>query len=140
MSEMETKLNRQIEALGDLFAAIEGFCSERGVSETVLFAMKLAGEELFTNLVRHNEGGSDHILLELDYRDNCIILGLTDYEVEPFDITQTGPVDVTAPLLDRTPGGLGLHLVKSIVDKLTYEYNNRTMRITAVKGLEGGNV
>jgi len=137
---MVTKLNREIGALEELFAAIEKFCGERDVTEAVLFAMKLAGEELFTNLVRHNEGGGDHILLELEHVDQSIILKLTDYEVEPYDITQTGPVDVTAPLADRTPGGLGLHLVKSIVDKLTYEYNDGIMRITAVKGLEDGHV
>ena len=37
---------------------------------------------------------------------------------------------------EREPGGLGLHLIRSIVDKLEYEYGGRKMRVTASIGLE----
>jgi len=137
---MEKKLKREIAALEDLFTVVERFCSQQRVEDSVIFTMKLAGEELFTNLVRHNEGGGDHILMELKRGDRSLVLVLTDYDVKPYDIMQTGPVDVTAPLAERSPGGLGLHLVKNVVDKLTYEYTDGTMKITAVKGLEGKHV
>jgi anti-sigma regulatory factor (Ser/Thr protein kinase) len=37
-------------------------------------------------------------------------------------------------------GGLGIHLVKSLFDTLTYEYSDRTLFITAVKNLEDARV
>jgi serine/threonine-protein kinase RsbW len=38
-----------------------------------------------------------------------------------------------APVEERKPGGLGLHLVKSVVDRVTYEYRDREMRVSAEK-------
>ena len=133
---MEKKLEREIDQLDGIFVSIEGFCARHAINDSLAFSIKLAVEELFTNLVKYNQGGGDHILLNIEHTDNQIVMRLTDYDVDPFDITQTGPVDVNVPLEERMPGGLGLHLVKSIVDKLTYEYTDRTMRITAIKRLE----
>ena len=133
---MEKKLEREIDQLDGIFVSIEGFCAQYAINDSLAFSIKLAVEELFTNLVKYNQGGGDHILLHLEHTDNQIVMRLTDYDVDPFDITQTGPVDVNVPLEERMSGGLGLHLVKSIVDKLTYEYTDRTMRITAIKRLE----
>ncbi len=39
------------------------------------------------------------------------------------------------PIEERKVGGLGLHLVKSIVDKITYEYKDRHMQVTIMKEL-----
>jgi anti-sigma regulatory factor (Ser/Thr protein kinase) len=38
-----------------------------------------------------------------------------------------------APIEQRNPGGLGLHLVSSVVDRVTYEYQDRAMRVSAEK-------
>lgn len=43
--------------------------------------------------------------------------------------------DIDKPIEDRTPGGLGIHLVKSMVDGLSYQYDARVMRIIATKDL-----
>ncbi len=57
---------------------------------------------------------------------------MTNYDVERFD-PRAGPVvDVTAPLEDREPGGLGLYLVLMMVDSIHYEYRNRTSKITFI--------
>jgi len=133
---MEKKLKREISELDEIFNLIDDFFARQKLNDSGVFAVKLAIEELFTNLVRHNKGGGEHILFNLDVSNKTIVMSLTDFDVEPFDITRADPVDVSAPLAERTPGGLGLHLVKSYVDDLNYEYIDRTMRITAIKRLE----
>ena len=41
-----------------------------------------------------------------------------------FDVTAKRDVDVESPLEERTPGGLGLHLIQNLVDTLEYEYQD----------------
>jgi serine/threonine-protein kinase RsbW len=127
---------RTYDELERLLTTVGDFCARYGVAEAVVFALQLTAEELFTNLVRHNQGGSDHILFDLERTTDGIVMRLTDHDVDAFDITQAPAVDVTAPLSQRQAGGLGVHLVKTYMDDLVCEYNDRTMRITATKRLE----
>jgi anti-sigma regulatory factor (Ser/Thr protein kinase) len=65
---------------------------------------------------------------------------ITDFDVEKFDITRYDPADFGKTLEERKVGGIGLHLVRNLVDKITYEYEDRTACITLVKRLENRNV
>ncbi len=49
-------------------------------------------------------------------------------------------LDVTKTLEERRIGGIGLHLVRNVVDKITYEYEDRNACITLIKHLEDTNV
>mgnify|MGYP003514571419 CR=1 FL=1 len=49
-------------------------------------------------------------------------VALTDYDVEPFDPTQAPDADVTLPIEQRAPGGLGIHLTRRLVEELEYRY------------------
>ena len=64
---------------------------------------------------------------------------LTDYDVEPFDVTQSPEVDVTLPIEQRRPGGLGLHLIRRLLDSIEYDYSKekRRSRITFRKTKSG---
>jgi serine/threonine-protein kinase RsbW len=57
---------------------------------------------------------------------------LTDYDVEPFDITTAPDADVNLPIEQRRPGGLGLHIIRRLLDSIEYEYSKeqRQSRIT----------
>jgi len=124
---------RDISGLEELFSFLEGHFEVQAVSERAAFCLNLAAEEIFTNMVRHNEGGGDHIAARIEVDDESIVLQLVDVDVEPFDPNSRPDVDVNAPAAERQPGGLGIHLVKSIVDRMTYEYKNREMRVSVLK-------
>lgn len=136
---MEKNFKREINALEAVFAFVDDFLSANGVSERIALSIKLVVEELFTNLVRHNITEHDHITLCLDRDSDQLIIRLKDYDVEPFEMPEE-EVDVRKPLDERKVGGLGIHLVKNIVDKLTYEYMDRTLLVTVIKKLEDGDV
>jgi anti-sigma regulatory factor (Ser/Thr protein kinase) len=132
---MNKEFRREISALDEVFEFIDGFVAAQEIDESVAFGTRLAAEELFTNLVRHNSGGRDHIVISLERKVDDLILRLEDFDVEEFDGTQAEEVDVSKPLSERRPGGLGIHLVKTVMDELKYEYRNRTLSVTAVKNL-----
>jgi anti-sigma regulatory factor (Ser/Thr protein kinase) len=134
---MEKHFKREIEALDSIFEFTDSFISEQSLGETIGFSTRLVVEEIFTNLVRHNTGGLDHIAISLDLESSHLVIKLQDFNVDPVNIPESRKVDLLKPLSEREVGGLGIHLVKSIVDKLTYEYKDRILSVTAVKNLEG---
>jgi serine/threonine-protein kinase RsbW len=132
------EFRREIEALGEVFEFLETFVDGQEVDEKTAFCINLVVEELFTNMVRHNEGGGDRITVSIERRNDHLLLELIDSDVEPFDpeTVETPPVD--ADIGERRPGGLGIYLVRSMVDDLNYDYEpeDRRMRITVTKTLE----
>ena len=66
-------------------------------------------------------------------------VALTDYDVEPFDVAQAPAVDVDLPIEQRRPGGLGLHLLRRMLDRIDYDYSpdDRVSRITFRKTAAG---
>ena len=136
---MQKEFKREIGSLDDIFAFIDDFLSHFDISEDSAFYTRLVIEELFTNLVRHNVGGRDHILISLDKVSNKLTVTLRDFDVEPVE-TPVNKVNVRKRLSERKVGGLGIHLVKSFVDTLTYDYKNGTLSVTAVKTMEDADV
>lgn len=116
-----------------MFAFLKARLPEGSADEETAFCVNLAAEELFTNMIRHNEGRGDHILLELEVSAPRVFFRFTDYDVAPFDPKSVPAVKLDSPLQERNPGGLGVHLVKSVVDRVTYEYQDRAMRVSAEK-------
>jgi len=132
------EFRREIGAIGEVFAFLETFVDGQDIDEKTAFCINLVVEELFTNMVRHNDGGDDRITLRVERRDDRIHLELVDFNVEPFDPETAEVPPVDAGIEERRPGGLGIYLVRKMVDELNYDYETdaRRMRITVTKTLE----
>ena len=133
---MERDFRREIAALDDVFRSVDRFLADQAVDERTALATKLVVEELFTNLVRHDVGGLDRVAMCLERDGDRLIIRLRDFDVDRFDLSEAEPVDVHVPLARRKVGGLGLHLVRNLVDELRYDYQDRTLSVTAIKNLE----
>jgi anti-sigma regulatory factor (Ser/Thr protein kinase) len=135
---------RSFDALPELaqFAA-DVFVSHR-IDDSLLPSLDLVLEELFTNMVKYGNG-SDPIRVTLRKCPGGVEVSITDYGVEPFDVTRAAKVDTTLPVEQRQPGGLGLHLVRQLAEGLRYEYlkdsrqSRTTFRITARENKNAGN-
>lgn len=137
---MEKDFRREIAALDDVFRSVDEFLAGQALDEKTVLTTKLVVEELFTNLVRHDVGGLDRVVVSLEREGSRLIIRLRDFDVDPFDLSEAEPVDIHLPLTRRKVGGLGLHLVRNLVDELRYDYDDRTLSVTAIKNLERGNV
>ena len=125
---------RSLAAVSDLLDWAERFFEAARIPADHRFGIQLGLEELFTNLVKY--GAGEHpIEIELVRRDSLLLASLTDQDVEPFDPTAAPDADTTLPLDARKPGGLGLHLVRRVVDRVDYTYQNRCSRTTLIKRL-----
>ena len=87
-------------------------------------------------MVKYNKESNKDIAISLEKRQNEFVLSLIDFGVAPFDLTGVKKVDVNQPLENRAVGGLGLHLVRNMVDDLSYKFENGNCVITVIKKLE----
>jgi serine/threonine-protein kinase RsbW len=132
---MERRFKRSVNALEKVFAFIGEFFDAEQIDGSHLYAINFSVEELFTNMLKYNVGASRDILVGLRKLDDRLEVRLTDFDVDPFDITKTEEIDVSRPLDEREPGGLGIHLVKKMVDRIEYEYVDRRSTTTVIKML-----
>lgn len=135
MRAMERHFKRELGELNDVFSFIDGFVETDAAIASVSFPLTVAIEELFVNMVSYNPDGHGDIVLGLEVDNGAVKTTLEDLDSEPYDITKHEEVDVTVPLEQRRAGGLGIHLVKKMMDEVYYEYRDRRTRIRLVKYL-----
>jgi anti-sigma regulatory factor (Ser/Thr protein kinase) len=131
---MLRSFKRDLSSLEPLFDFTGDFAAAHQLEEPVVFAMNLAVEELFTNMVKYG-GGDDAVSVGLDVRDGDLVIELVHPGADAFDPTSTKVADVTRPLEERRPGGMGLLLVRSMMDSITYEHRNGDACVTLTKHL-----
>ncbi len=132
---MRRTFKRDFGSLEGVFGFIREFFAEETIDSRHLYGVNLAAEELFTNMIKYNPGNPNEILVSIDRVDNELQLSLTDFDVDAFDVTQAGVDPLPGELQDRKRGGMGLRLVRQMMDGLAYDYANRQSRITVVKNL-----
>src|SRR5512140_832600 len=132
---MQKRLRRELNALSQVFGLSEEFCAANGVPASDRNLIDFVLEELFTNVVKYGRQQPDEILVTLDRNGDEVVMSVTDFDADRFDIREAPEPDVTLPIEDRTPGGLGIHLLKKMVDRIDYDYENRTSRVTIYKRL-----
>ena len=133
---MKKRFKRQFSSLNKVFDFVNIFIQKNSVDKSVSFTLNLAIEELFTNMVKYSKESTSDISIDIAKKNSTLIVTLIDFDVEPFDLTKSKEVDIKAHLNDRKVGGLGIHLVKKMVDKIDYEYKNRESKITFIISLE----
>jgi len=120
---------RRVDALAHLFSfTAEAIPVEhRELAGTIDFVL----EELFTNVVKYGAGRAP-VLVTIRSIENGVEVTLDEPEAEPFDLADAPDVDIDLPIEQREPGGLGLHLIRKLVDAVTctYDPQSRHNRIT----------
>ena len=133
---MEKAFPRDYSSLDQIFGFITEAMSDEKADEGTLFSIKLATEELFTNMVKYNVGTGEKITIRINIENGTLSVELIDVDVEPFDPNSADEAGVDEAVENRRIGGLGLRLVRSVVDKLSYEYTDRQMTVKLIKQLE----
>ncbi len=97
-------------------------CREHDIEDDTFKTINLAIEEWVANIINYAypKGTRGHVELTAKIVNGVLTLVIKDHGT-PFDPTQHNDVDVDAELDDRPIGGLGIYLVKSIMDTMHYE-------------------
>ncbi len=127
---MEKFFKRDVNSLNEIFDFLESCISRNKLNESLAFTVKFAVEEVFTNMVKYNPLGPDQISISLGVEGENVVVELVDFGGLPFDITKASPVNFELPIENRNPGGLGIHLVKAMVDKVDYHRRDNKDKVT----------
>ena len=133
---MTLKFQRTLASLEKISQFILEFTRKSKLNDKIVNTITLVVEELFTNAVKYNPENTNDISVNLSRDSDKLIVSIIDYDVEPFDIRQIEAYDLRKKLNERRVGGLGIPLVKKMMDRIDYEYKNRQSKITLVKYLE----
>jgi serine/threonine-protein kinase RsbW len=136
----DLQLHNDLAEITRLSAELEHFCVAHSVSHDTLMAFNLALEELVTNTMSYGYGlGADgDIRVELAIADGHVEARLID-RARPYDPFQRVDPDVEAPLEERQIGGLGVMLVRKLMDHVAYEYTDGQNIVTIRKRADGAN-
>jgi anti-sigma regulatory factor (Ser/Thr protein kinase) len=111
---------QDISAFADAF---EAWCVARQVPAATMIAFQVAFDELLTNAVEH--GLVDCPTPEIEVRVNLGSDGLQAELIDngaPFDpLADRGALDLDSGIDEREIGGLGIHLVRNLMDDVRYE-------------------
>ncbi len=115
---------------------LSAFCAPLAPASKDLLALHLALEEAVTNVINHGYGdGQPHAFtVELAAADRRVTVIVTD-DAPPYDPLARAEVDITLPIEDRPIGGLGVHLVKKLMDSAHYERRDGRNILTLVRTL-----
>lgn len=80
-------------------------------------------EELFTNMVKYAPAGAPAISIEIACTGEGADVTLIDRDVDRFDPTAQPDARLDLPVEERSPGGLGLHVSRRLVESLSYAYD-----------------
>jgi len=107
--------------LAQLTAFLQQFWSSAELPPAQVFAFELALEEVFMNVVMHGTTAGALRLVEVSLSLTGDGLTMTVEDDGPgFDPLSLPTPDVTASLADRRVGGLGVFLVRQMMDVVSY--------------------
>ena len=129
--ELRVTIPARLSEVRELSSMVEAFGDANNLPDPKVFVINLALDELITNTVTHGlEDMADaEIRIRMRVVAGTLILVMED-NGQPFDPTQDTNADVTSSLEERAVGGLGLHLVKSFADRVSYEFVEGRNRLT----------
>jgi serine/threonine-protein kinase RsbW len=114
-------LANRLEEIARVTGFLESFAARHHLSDDVGFALTLAMDEVVTNIARHGypAGEAGEIVVRIRMDAGTVVLQVEDAG-RPFNPLDAPPVDLDAPLEGRPIGGLGIHLIRSLMDQVEY--------------------
>ena len=125
-------------AVAQVAEALDAFCQTENLPEDTVWRLRVAVDEIVANIVSHGAAGAHAGAIDVWFRrdGNTVEVRIADDGV-PFDPLMQPVPPVTAPLDDRRPGGLGIVLVRALIDEVRYERTARNI-LTLRKRLDSG--
>ena len=135
-SHLSLEYPAELPALDSLNDSIDSFAEAQGWSAEFLFKVKLVLEEVVINVVSYGSEGDriPKVQVKLNQDDGQLVIRIDDDGIA-FDPLRQAPPDLEASLEDRPIGGLGVYLVRQLMDSVSYQRDGDWNRLTVSTSL-----
>ena len=122
MMRKQLKFKNQVAELQHVNSFVEEICDELGLDMELQMNLNLALEEVVSNVIfyAYPEGTTADIELLAEYDGKVLTLVLSD-QGKHFDPTAKEDPDPDVHPADRELGGMGIYIVKNIMNEVTYQ-------------------
>jgi serine/threonine-protein kinase RsbW len=105
-----------------------------GFTEKEIYSLQLAADEAATNIIEHAyEGITDGSLdLACEMQGDKLVITMRDHG-KPFDPSKVRQPDIKAKLFERQIGGLGVYLMRKLMDEVRYDSTGKSNTLTMTK-------
>lgn len=117
--------------------AFDRFSSDHGIPDAVRRSTQVVLDELLSNTVRCGRTGDREVTIDVVFRLDAETLRVEIADDgTPFNPLESAAPDTTLPLEKRPVGGLGLMLVRHLVDEISYDGEGGRNRVSLGKRLD----
>lgn len=121
----------KFEFLDEIREFVGGVAEKSGFNNKEVYNIQLATDEAASNIIEHAYEGVSNGVLEIScgVQGTLITIVIVDHG-EPFDPSQIPAPDLKADLTERKIGGLGIFLMRKLMDEVHYETEPKKKRNT----------
>lgn len=103
------------------------------VPKKLIVKLMVAIDEIYSNIVRYSGADKADILIEKNESELKVVFADNG---KPYNPLEREDPDVTASAEERSIGGLGIYMVRKMMDSVDYEYRSGMNRLTIINNLE----
>ena len=118
------------DALRHLNASLEEFGRREHCPDDLTFKLHLIIEELALNAITY--GGAESVQITITTEADTVTVEISDNGASFDPLNDAPQPDVNAALEERAVGGLGIHLVRTLADDLSYRWDGERNHLTLV--------
>ena len=135
-NEYSFELKSNLSELDTLCQNLEEFGKKIGLSKKLIFEINLALDELFTNIISYGfNDEEEHVIkvtLSPDNEELCLCI---EDDGIPFNPSDFETSDVACSVENCKVGGLGIHIIRKLMDEICYQRTDDKNILTLKKSL-----
>jgi serine phosphatase RsbU (regulator of sigma subunit)/anti-sigma regulatory factor (Ser/Thr protein kinase) len=137
---LEITIQNRLSEIEQFKHSFNAFSEQNKISTSVRRKMNLVFDELLNNIISYAYSDDDEHDIEIGLKllENRLMVSIVDDGI-PFNPLNVDSPDIGLSLGERKVGGLGIHLVRKVIDKVSYQRRIDKNMVTFVKYLDSNN-
>lgn len=122
------------EHLSEVRDFVSKHASRHGFSDREIADIRLAVDEACTNIIKHayKHDATKEVGIEIAIDSEKFMITITD-QGEPFDKKKYHKPSLKDQIAQKKRGGMGVHLMRNLMDKVEYRFDNNTNTLCMCK-------
>ncbi|MFC1743636.1 ATP-binding protein [Candidatus Riflebacteria bacterium] len=137
IEKLEIIIKNKIPEIDRVNKLFNGFSKKYGIPLRVQREMNVVLDELLNNIISYGyKDGKEHLIdLDIDLQDHDLKIKISD-DAMPFNPLKMSKPNTDLSLSARKAGGLGIYIVRNLMDRITYARENEKNIIYMIKSFK----